>query len=110
MRLRRQPPRPARFEQDALGALRQRRLGGRRPGLAAEVLQVGRDEDADPRHLDDAGHAEDVRAIVRAAARPRSSGCWDRCRTGSPGPRVLSCAPSAVVPLDACSPATRENV
>ena len=45
-------------------ALRQRDLSGGGPRLAAEVLQVRRDEDADPRHVDDAGHAEDVRAIV----------------------------------------------
>src|SRR6185295_3030221 len=45
-RLGREAARPARLEQNALRALRQRDLGGCRPGLAAESLDVGGDDNA----------------------------------------------------------------
>ena len=112
-RLRRQPARAARLEQDALVALRQRDLRRRRPRLAAEVLQIGGDHEAGPRHVDAAHHPEHVRAIVRQpAARVgeivRIAPERDALRPG--GATVLTCAPAAVVPLEACSPDALDNV
>ena len=84
-------------------------MSGRGPRLAAEVLQIRRNQNADPRHVDDAGHPEDVRAIVwQPPVRVREVVGIAAEHVG--GATVLSCAPSAVVPLDACSPSTRENV
>ena len=67
-RLRRQPARAARLEQNALIALRQRDLRGGGPRLAAEVLEVGREQESGPRHVDAAHHAQHVRSIVRQPA------------------------------------------
>ena len=67
-RLRREAARPTRLEQNALRALRQRDLGGCRPGLAAESLEVGGDEDAGARHVDGSHDPKGVRPIVRQPA------------------------------------------
>ena len=52
----------------ALIALRQHDLRRRRPRLAAEVLQIGREHEAGPRDVDAAHHPEHVRPIVRQPA------------------------------------------
>lgn len=63
-RLRRQPARAARLEEDPLVTLRQSDLRCRRPRLAAEVLHVGRDDESGPGHVDAAHDPEHVRSIV----------------------------------------------
>ena len=111
-RLRRQPARAARLEQDALVALRQRDLRRRRPRLAAEVLQIGGDHEAGPRHVDAAHDPEHVRAIVwQPAARVGETVriLPERERTARRR-SVLTCAPAAVAPLEGCSPEALDNV
>ena len=68
---RREPGGSSRMRCVGDSGLRQRHQRRRRPRLAAEVLKVGRDHDAGPRHVDAAHHAKHVRAIVRQAGRAR---------------------------------------
>ena len=64
-RLRRQPARAALLEQDTLlVVLADRHLTGGRPGLAAEVPEIGGGRQARLRHVDRAHHPEHVRPIV----------------------------------------------
>ena len=70
-RLRRQPARAARLEQDALVALRQHDLRRARPRLAAEDLQIGRNHEAGPWHVDRAHGTEACAGDRSAAGRAR---------------------------------------
>ena len=105
-RSRREPRGSSRMRWSPCG---ERHLRGRRPRLAAEVLQVGGHHEARSRHVDGAHHAEDVRPIVRQPAvrirqvvriAPERVGRGDRAELRAVG------GP----PLETCSPDVRENV
>ena len=128
-RLRRQPARAARLDQNALlTVLRQRDHRRRRPRLAAGDLQIGSEHQAGPRHVDAAHGPEHVRAIVRkpaagvgeivGIASERNGSAGERSGRGAngadlgtgsgrPAVRLQSIGPRESVGAKACQPLDR---
>ena len=79
----------------------QRRRG---PGLAAEILQIAREQEARSRHVYRAHHPKDVGSMFGSRPRALVWSLGSRPNMSGGDPTVLTCAPAAVVPLDGCNP------